>query len=156
VKARHPARLRRTGRKIITVSRPTDIIDKVTRILNLVRQDCNRPGTSPDRFLPFFAFSRWFIPPFVDKWTCVSVYRCVHAVIIVGDGECGWPDGFYHTGRTAVDTVEEKSRLEAPPRGRFLRRTRENAVIWAHSANALLGSRRKNDNDPPNRQTRLR
>jgi hypothetical protein len=39
-------------------------------------------------------------------------------VIIVGEEACGWNDGFWDTGLTAVDTFEGKIRIETPPWGR--------------------------------------
>ncbi len=43
-----------------------------------------------------------------------------------------------------MDTFEEKSPIQPPPWGRLSRRTRENAVIWAHTVSDPLGWRRKN------------
>jgi hypothetical protein len=87
------------------------------------------------------------LPPFHLFWWCGDVCRPISLRFMprspVGDGECGWPDGFCGTGRGAVDIFERKSPLEPPAWGRLSRRRRENAVILARRVSAPLGWRRK-------------
>jgi hypothetical protein len=152
------------------------------KILNVVRQDCNPPGTL---FSPFFddfcVFLRLLLLIFHVFWgsaACVAVFRyasCRDHRRGRGEAVKKWdwlrartaktlenwwsrkvPVPIFSLPRSADGPMDfavrdelpwipsrEKGRRKTQPWGRFLPRTRENAVIWAHTANASHGSRRK-------------
>ncbi len=87
------------------------------RILNVVRQDCKPTGPFFAAFCHSFLTFRAHFPLVLGVWWRVLPYSGMfYGVIIVGDGEWGWPDGFCGMGRAAVDTFEGRSPFE-PLRG---------------------------------------
>jgi hypothetical protein len=76
-----------------------------------------------------------------------------YGAIVVGDGECGWPDGFCGTGRAGVDTFEGKSSFAPPSEGVFVAiNTRKCCDLGAHGErSAWLAAKKTLKRNPAGR-----